>query len=271
VLDDVGDLGAADSVEFLDGAKEFLRDPFGGFALVEVDFDFEVDVNAGHVTDDTISTLVRAMKPKPVCPICEVRAPRRFCPAQREEICAKCCGEGREETINCPLECEYLREARLHEKLPPFDAAALPHAEIELTEAFLERHQELAIVVGRLLLVAAMNVQGAVDPDLRETLDALVRTYKNAANGLIYESRPANLVAAAVQDRFQQELGQFRQMVAERQNGITIPDRDLLGVLAFWQRMELQRSNGRRKGRAFIESLFALMPPPAETEAGVVV
>jgi hypothetical protein len=29
--------------------------------------------------------------------------------------------------------------------------------------------------------------------------------------------------------------------------------------------MELQRSNGRRKGRAFIESLFSLLPSPGET------
>lgn len=208
------------------------------------------------------------MTPKSLCPLCETRAPRRFCPAHRDDICAPCCGAGREETIDCPFDCEFLREARLHEKLPPVDPASIPHPEIELTESFMNRNQELAIVAGRLLLVSAMNVQGAVDPDLRDALDALVRTYKSAVNGLIYETRPPNMIAAAVQDRFQQELAQFRQMVAERQNGITIPDKDLLGVLAFWQRMELQRSNGRRKGRAFIESLFSLMPPPEEAEPG---
>lgn len=207
------------------------------------------------------------MKEKAVCPICEVRAPRRYCPSQREEICAICCGEGREETIDCPLDCEFLREARLHEKLPPFDPKTLPHPEIQLTDEFMNRHQELAVVIGRLLLVATLNTPGAVDLDMRDTLDALVRTYKSAVNGLIYETRPDNMIAAAVQDRFQQELTQFRQMVAERQNGITIPDKELLGVLAFWQRMEYQRNNGRRKGRAFIESLYAIMPPPEETEA----
>ncbi|MCL4795797.1 MAG: hypothetical protein KJZ84_14645 [Bryobacteraceae bacterium] len=210
------------------------------------------------------------MKSKPVCPLCETRTPRRYCPAQRDDICAICCGEGREETIDCPFDCEFLREARLHEKLPDFDAKAIPHPEIELTESFMNRTQELAIVVGRLLLVAAMNVQGAVDPDMRDMLDASVKTYKSAVNGLIYRTRPDNMIAAAVQDRFEQELAQFRQMAAERQNGITIPDKELLGVLAFWQRMEIQRSNGRRKGRAFIESLFSLMPPPEEQQGGVI-
>lgn len=204
------------------------------------------------------------MSSKPLCPLCETRTPRRYCPAERADICARCCGQGREETINCPFDCEYLREARLHEKLPALDPAAIPHPEIQLTDAFLNRNQELAVVIGRLLLVAVMNAQGAVDLDLRDTLDALVRTYKSAVNGLIYETRPSNMIAAAIQDRFNQELAQFRQLVAERQSGITIPDKDLLGVLAFWQRTELQRNNGRRKGRAFIESLFAIMPSPEE-------
>lgn len=204
------------------------------------------------------------MSSKSLCPICETRTPRRACPAERADICAKCCGEGREETISCPFDCEYLREARLHERIPELDAAAIPHPEIQLTDAFLNRNQELAVVTGRLLFIAVMSTEGAVDLDLRDAIDALVRTFKSAVNGVIYETRPSNMIAAAIQDRFNQELAQFRQLVAERQNGITIPDKDLLGVLAFWQRTELQRSNGRRKGRAFIESLFSIMPSPEE-------
>lgn len=204
------------------------------------------------------------MSSKPLCPLCEARPPRRYCPAERQEICAKCCGEGREETIDCPFECEYLREARLHEKLPPFDAAKLPHPEIQLTDAFLDRNQELAVVTGRLLLVATLNTQGAVDLDVRDALDALVRTFKSSVSGVIYETRPANMIAAAIQERFNQELAQFRQLVTQRHASVAIPDKDLLGVLAFWQRTELQRNNGRRKGRAFIESLFSIMPGPEE-------
>lgn len=198
------------------------------------------------------------------CHLCESRPPRRACPALGRDICAPCCGEEREVSIDCPLECEYLRHAREHEKLPEMDAKALPNPEIELTDAFLEQQQPLAIVTGRLLLVAAMETPGAVDLDMRDAFDALTRTYRTADTGLVYESRPTNGIAAAVVDRFQQEVRQFREHVAQSTGSHTVRDKDLLGVLVFWQRMEWQRNNGRRKGRAFIESLFSLLPPPQE-------
>src|ERR1035441_6424798 len=52
------------------------------------------------------------------CSICQTRRSRRFCPGVRGEICSLCCGEEREVTVDCPLDCEFLREGRRHEKAP---------------------------------------------------------------------------------------------------------------------------------------------------------
>ncbi|HEY3443509.1 MAG TPA: hypothetical protein VGK29_22310 [Paludibaculum sp.] len=195
------------------------------------------------------------------CTLCESRPPRRFCPAVNQSICAPCCGAEREQTIDCPFDCEYLRDARDHDRMPDVDPKSMPHPDVELTDKFMEEQQPLAIVAGRLLLVAALETPGTVDFDLRKTLASLTQTYRTAESGLIYESRPANAIAAAVADRFQQEIGLFRENIAQQSGSHTVRDKDLLGVLIFWQRMEWQHSNGRRKGRQFIESLFALMPP----------
>lgn len=202
------------------------------------------------------------------CRVCETRAPRRQCPALGAEICAICCGTEREESVSCPLECEYLREARRREKQPVVDPASLPHPEIEVSDRFLEQQQPLAVIAGRLLLISALETQGSVDLDMREALDALTRTYKTAESGLVYEPRPANVIAAGVQSRFQQEIQRFREEAAKRSGTHSIRDADLLKILVFWQRMEWQTSNGRRKGRAFIESLFSLLPPPPEQQSG---
>jgi hypothetical protein len=206
------------------------------------------------------------MGEKNLCHLCERRAPRRSCPALERDICSICCGTEREQSIACPLDCEHLRDARYHERLPEMDPKSLPNPEIELTDRFMDEHQELAIVLGRLLFVAAMETQGVVDSDMREALASLVTTYKTSSSGLIYESSPDNVLAAAVAARFREELDKFRADVAKRLADHALLDRDLLGILVFWQRLEYQRSNGRRKGRAFIESLYALLPPPkAET------
>jgi hypothetical protein len=193
-----------------------------------------------------------------------MRPPRRHCPALEREICAPCCGEGREETISCPLECEYLREARRHEKQRELDGRQMPHPEIELTDKVMQQNQPLAIVTGRLLLVAALEVQGTVDADMGEALDALVRTMKTADSGLVYETRPSNGIAAAVMAQFQDEMAKFREHIAEQSGSHSVRDKDLLAVLVFWQRMEWQHHNGRRRSRSFIESLYGVLPPPAE-------
>jgi len=59
------------------------------------------------------------------CAICQTRRPRRFCPGVRGEICSLCCGAEREVTVDCPLDCEFLREARRHEKAPEPNAIPL--------------------------------------------------------------------------------------------------------------------------------------------------
>src|SRR3954453_197459 len=102
------------------------------------------------------------------CAICETRRPRRFCPGVRGDICALCCGAEREVTVNCPLECEYLREARRHERPGDLDPSTPPNQDIRLTERFVEEHELLATVVGSALLGAALDTPGAIDQDARE-------------------------------------------------------------------------------------------------------
>ncbi|MCS7043560.1 MAG: hypothetical protein NZR01_12295 [Bryobacteraceae bacterium] len=208
--------------------------------------------------------------PRTRCHLCGSRPPRRACPALGRDICAICCGGQREESIDCPLDCPHLREARRHEKPPAPDPKTLPHADIEITERWLAGHEMLVVLSGRFLLLAALDTRGAVDNDVREALDALARTYRTSSSGLIYESRPGNPIAAAIADRFRREMEAFRERAARETGVHSIRDQDLLGALVFWQRMEWQRNNGRRKGRAFLDSLLSLLPPAPPPEQNLV-
>lgn len=255
------DFGPPDTVNPLEDAAQLGGEPARIFAFIQVCFHFEVNIHGSHCPDDTIKAMQRAK-----CHLCETRPPRRACPALGRDICAVCCGEHREESVDCPLDCPHLREARRHEKPPARDPQTLPHPDIEVTERFLAENEHLVVLAGRLLVVAALQTPGAVDSDLRDALESLARTYRSASSGLIYESRPANRIAESIVERFQKEMADFRERVAERTGVHSIRDQDLLGALVFWQRMEWQGNNGRRKGRAFIDSLVSLLPPPPQQE-----
>ena len=105
------------------------------------------------------------------CAICETRRPRRYCPGVRGEICALCCGTAREVTVDCPLDCTYLRESRSHERPPEPDPAKMPNPDVNITEKFLAQNTRLFTFLCMAILKHALGAPGVVDNDLREALE----------------------------------------------------------------------------------------------------
>ncbi len=201
------------------------------------------------------------------CAICETRRPKRFCPGVRGDICTICCGTEREITVTCPLDCEFLLEARLHEKPREFDRAEIPNLDVRVTEEFLESNQGLLFFVAQNLGAAAMGTADVVDADVREALDALVRTYRTMQSGVYYESVPSNPLAAALYGAVQSAVARFREE-EHRETGLSrTRDADVLGLLVFLQRLAFGRDNGRRKGRAFVQFLEGYYSPSPDPGA----
>jgi hypothetical protein len=191
------------------------------------------------------------------CAICETRRERRFCPGVRGDICAICCGTEREVSVSCPFECEYLLEARRHEKPVEFDPKIVPNQDIQVTERFVTEHNDLLMFVGNVVLGASLDTPGAVDLDVREALEGLIRTYRTLASGVYYESLPSNPLAGNIFRAIQNAIAAFRQREQQELGMSRTRDADLLGVLVFLQRLEFDRNNGRPRGRAFLHSLLA--------------
>ena len=196
-----------------------------------------------------------------LCKHCEKRRARRHCPGLAADICPQCCGEGRENTIDCPLDCVYLREARAHERPLPLSEKDIPNLDIQLKEDFVEKHEREVMALS-LALARAMDREKAVDLDTREAIDSLVRTYRTLQSGLIYESRPQNPYAAGIQERLVQSIEELRKTMAEEAGMAALRDTDVLATLVFLQRLEIQHNNGRRRGRAFFDFLRMYFPEP---------
>jgi hypothetical protein len=192
------------------------------------------------------------------CPLCRVRRPRRFCPGVAKDICAPCCGAEREVTVDCPLDCEYLREARKHERFATVDPERVPNRDIRISEDFLREHEPLAAFLGSAVAHAALAVPGAADPDVRDAMESLVQTSRTLQSGVVYESRPGNPLAAAIFDAAQAAVPEFRRLEQQEWGIARTRDADVLGIWVFLQRLALSNDNGRRRGRAFVDLIWEL-------------
>jgi hypothetical protein len=200
------------------------------------------------------------------CPICDTRKPRRHCPGVHAEICSICCGSEREVTISCPLDCPYLVEARQHEKRQEVNPEEVPNRDVQVTEEFLREHESLFVFLSSRLLEVALASAGAVDCDLREALESLIRTYRTLQSGLYYETKPTNLIAAGIHQRMREAIEELRKELAGK-DATPIRDAEILGTLVFLERVELHENNGRPRGRAFIDYLRTYFPQSQESLA----
>jgi len=197
------------------------------------------------------------------CKLCEKRRAKRHCPGVDGEICAACCGTERENAIDCPLDCAYLREARLHDRPVAVMEEDLPNKDIHVSEDFIRKQEHVVMWLGN-ALARVMETRRSVDADAREGLESLIKTYRTLEAGLIYETRPPNPFAADIQEALKQAVEELRKRVTEASGMQNLRDADVLGSLVFLQRLELQHNNGRRRSRAFFDFLRTYFPAPTE-------
>ncbi|MBK7930560.1 MAG: hypothetical protein IPJ98_24735 [Bryobacterales bacterium] len=204
-------------------------------------------------------------------------AKKRWCPAASEAITSQQCGEGREERYLCPLDCEYLTEARMHEKPREVALEEFPNRDVRVTEEFLKRNEPLLTFAAPMLAMAALEAE-ACDGDIREALAALIQTYRTLESGLIYDTKPANSYAASIYTRMRELAQKLAEEIASRP-AATLRDADMLGIYVFLESLALQHDNGRRRGRRFLTFLLAYFPPGqamqgaeagAEPESGLI-
>jgi hypothetical protein len=189
------------------------------------------------------------------CAICGTRRPRRFCPGVGGDICSVCCGTEREVTVSCPLDCEFLLEARKRDRPLPLTPEQIPNRDIQVSQRLLEKNQTLLSFLSSTLARAELEIEGAVDSDAREAIEGLVRTYRTLESGVYYESVPSNPIAARIFRFVQEQTAEFRRQETQT-TGTRTRDADVLACLVFLQRIELDRNNGRPKGRAFLSTLL---------------
>jgi len=132
-----------------------------------------------------------------VCSLCGTRRARRGCPALGKQICAVCCGTKRLVQISCPSDCTWLLSAREH---PPATVVRQQQRDVGLLVRFMrdfsERQSQLFFLIATFLArYEAPELQAPLDADVSEAMGSLAATFETASRGLIYDHRPASVLA----------------------------------------------------------------------------
>ena len=140
----------------------------------------------------------------PVCPLCRRRRARRACPALAREICAVCCATKRLTEIRCPDDCRYLASAQSHppavvQRRQERDARFLLPIVAGLQPRQYSLFFFLQQVLHGIVLAGRLRVD---DRTVRESAEALAKTYETASKGIIY----AHQASSPAAERLSQEL-----------------------------------------------------------------
>ncbi len=201
------------------------------------------------------------------CAICGVRKPKRHCVAVNGDICSVCCGTEREQSIDCPFHCDYLREAHKHERPRALDPASIPNADIEIPDEFLQENEWLVVLLGSAVVDGAQQVTGAKDLDIREALESLMLFYRGRAPEAA--GPLAETVRARVEDIRARIVKAYEADTSEDKpdaGAMQLTDERVLRVVAFLQRLELSHNNGRAFSRAYLDFLTQFHAPMPAVE-----
>ena len=204
-----------------------------------------------------------------MCPLCEKRRAKRFCPAQGEAICAPCCGSYREVTLDCPLSCPHLRASRAHgaretslEPPPPVSP------ELRLPPHFGGDHEDLLRSLCAEIGGFWAESPALSDPDLLDVLRHVAQTWAAQRAGVVFESHPTGALREGLYRRLQDALREYRPP----QRGLAAPPpqraEELEMAVVYLARLVRLRANGRPGSRLCLEWLAPEAPHAATQPVG---
>ena len=199
------------------------------------------------------------------CAICEKRPPKRFCPAKGEKICAICCGEGREVTIDCPIDCSYLIAAHRYEAehRKPTPREEFPYPNVQFPVDFVYQHWPFVSGLSGTILRFQMEAKDLHDAAIIDALRALAETYRTLGTGIYYERPPDSPGARTLYGHLAAFLQEFKKEESGRAGFSTLKDSEIFQLLVFLLRVGRQETNGRPLSRSFLGFLREKFPLPA--------
>ena len=131
------------------------------------------------------------------CVHCRKAKAKRYCPAKKDEICPKCCGEYRGIDINCPHDCEYFVEGqRNHQER--IDKLRIQKegvkSYVKRAELF-NKNTEIFALIERYIATSFRSNRRLDNRDLQRGLEQVCKAIDTEIKGVFYEYESENSYA----------------------------------------------------------------------------
>jgi hypothetical protein len=113
----------------------------------------------------------------------------------------------------------------------------------------------------------AREYRQVVDADVIAALHALAESYRTLSSGLYYEKPPDYLYQRELYQVLKTALEEFQRVQTQRQGLVTIRNSDLRDSLIYLTQLGALRTNGRPKGRAFLDLIRSQVAPQDSAQA----
>ena len=205
------------------------------------------------------------------CILCDRRKEKRFCLAVHGRICAQCCGEQREVTLDCPSECPYLQQARQHDRRRTDDAPVQElFPEVEISPQFMHDREPLVISILHTIAGLSRADRSLTDRDVSGALANMAKSYQTlVGSGLFYQELLPNLLQQSLIESIETMLKEFQQVEQQDLGYSSLKNTDVLKALVWILRLIPLHSSRRPRSRGFLDLLKGLFSdaPPGSTAA----
>ena len=111
------------------------------------------------------------------CILCASRRGTRPCPALKTDICTICCGTKRRRTVDCPEDCQFLKQGRRYQEQRAGDTEPLKRIR-ELDAEYVNALDQ------SILEVRNNRFRDLLDREVKEALENVLKTVETGEKGL---------------------------------------------------------------------------------------
>lgn len=159
-------------------------------------------------------------------------------------------------TIDCPSDCPYLVESRKHElERREVDWADVPFADTKIPSSFVARHEPLILALGYAICLNARDNAAVTDSDVIASVKSLAGSYQTLSSGIYYEKPPDYVVQRELYDSLKAAIESYKKTESRNMGLATVRDSEIRDALIFLAQLGGTRTNGRPKGRAYLDLL----------------